>query len=550
MTLAGPSNTGYANAPGYPGSLADGSGLTITSNQTYSFYDFPGGVSVGTDDASVENVTFTGCRFRGLGGDQSLASFVPSGAGNFTFSYCSFVPAVSAPPVTYAEGYQFGIYYPGGPLQLTASNCDIWGWGNAASIAGGVSQSEPMVFQTCWIHNARADGGVDHTDGIGSESAGDGSDVAWITIDSCTIESAGNTNGLAFQRVANFSDLTITGNLFGGFGYTVNIDPTDGGSASGIVFTGNTFSTLLEPGYGPLYGADFVLTAGSVWRNNRWLVPEGAAWGNPAHSGWYWIPFAAPISGGDDTPFVSQEQPMAIAEDASTPAVATATGDTTGVITTASFTPPANSLLVVIVNVGFKATNGSTLTISDSVSGSYTAGPFVHNSNDENSGIWYRYLSSAPGAMTVTATDTNTGQAGRQLAVRVLTGGASSQSGAASQHATGNATSYESSITTTAAGSWVYVAGAMDNDNLSLAADANTTSIGVLNDGIDFETCAAGRQAAATGVPGATTLGWTSSSSTSFTWAALEILPAAAPPPGGTTYLTGSAVPALVSSAM
>ena len=231
---------------------------------------------------------------------------------------------------------------------------------------------------------------------------------------------------------------------------------------------------------------------------------------------------------------------MAIAEDASTPAVVTATGNSTGTITTASFTPPSNSLLVVVLNVGYASAGSgiASVTISDSASGSYTAGPFLGDSAADNSGIWFRYLSSSPGSITVTATNSNHPAAGYQLAVRVLTGANSSQSGAASATHTGGSatTAVTSAITTTTTGSWVYVA-ACANSGTTFSAAAATTLINSLTDATDAECLGAGRATSATGTPGAATLGFTAGATVKFSWVALEILPTSTPgTPGPAVY--------------
>lgn len=233
---------------------------------------------------------------------------------------------------------------------------------------------------------------------------------------------------------------------------------------------------------------------------------------------------------------------MAIAEDGSTPAVVTASANSTGVITTASFSPPANSLLVVMVNVGFASAGSgiASVTISDSVSGTYTAGPFLGDSAADNSGIWFRFLSSAPGSITVTATNSNHPAAGYQLAVRVLTGAASSQgagagAGSATHTGTPATTAVTSAITTTVTGSAVYVA-ACGNAGDTFTAAAATTLISNFTDGTDAEVLGAGRATSLTGSPGSTTLGFTSSGTVKFSWVALEILPST-----GTTANAGLA---------
>jgi hypothetical protein len=297
-------NTGYPNCPGYPGSLTPWGGAKVQSNHAYNFYDFPG-LFVGSADQPVVNVTFFGCRFHATGG-VNVALF----GDNIRFSYCTFEPNdVSQPPAAYSRGYQYGIAAGGSynsfVRKLSVEYCNVWGFGNAIDIAGS-TQSKPQVFEHNWIHDARDDGGIDHTDGIGTLSGhGTGS---YVVLHHNTIESVGNTNGIAFQA-GNYSHFTITNNLIGGWGYAVAL----WAPCPNTTFTGNVFSTRLPVGYGPLYPQNFWQSNGSVWRNNKWLVPSGAAWGDPAHNGWYWIPNAAQHR-STDAHFVSQTDYTSIKE--------------------------------------------------------------------------------------------------------------------------------------------------------------------------------------------------------------------------------------------
>ena len=291
-------NTGYMHAPDYPGSL-HACATPIQSNATYNFCNFPNGVNVGSADSPVSNVTFHGCWFHGV--DVGGALILLYG-NNITFDYSSVTPNISAPPTAYAQSYEYGIESDGGYYsnvgKLTVTNSDFWGFDDAID-TNGSTQANPQVFRGNWIHDSAADGGVAHVDGIGTESGGGNS--SYDVIDHNTIESSANTNALAFQG-GTYSNFTITNNLFGGFGYTVNIT----GGTSNFTFTGNTFSTLLPIDWGPLYPESFWTTPGSTWKGNKWLVPSGAAWGNPAHSGWFWIPSTDATSGSSDTPYVSQ----------------------------------------------------------------------------------------------------------------------------------------------------------------------------------------------------------------------------------------------------
>jgi hypothetical protein len=293
-------NTGYKHAPGYPGSLTPWTGGAIQSNQTYEFIDFAGGVDVGSMGSHLSNVTFRGCRFHGVAVGEKLVALY---GDNITFDYCSFEPGVAAPPVPYNKSYQYGLTGNGSYYtviqQLTVTHSDFWGFGNAIDCQGS-TQAKPHVFRDNWIHDASADnGGTYHTDGIGAESgSGTGS---YVVLDHNAIESVGNTNGVAYQA-GHYDHFTITNNLLSGFGYTVALL----GDAPYTTFTGNTYSTRLKPDWGPLYPANFWTTTGSKWRGNKWMVPSGAAWGNPAHDGWFWLPDTSANSGSSDAPFVSQ----------------------------------------------------------------------------------------------------------------------------------------------------------------------------------------------------------------------------------------------------
>lgn len=219
---------------------------------------------------------------------------------------------------------------------------------------------------------------------------------------------------------------------------------------------------------------------------------------------------------------------MCTIAEATSPAVVTAAGSTTGVLTTASFSPPAGSLLEVTVGVGFHVQpNTATITVSDSKGGSYTQGAFKSDGRYNASGVWYRYLPTAPGAMTVTSSDSNHAQAGNQLAVKVLTGAAASQAGGASvsyQSPDNLSASMARPVTTTQTGSRVYLAAGGNNGTLT--PNPVTTTINAFVDNTDGESLGAGRSTSNTGTPGTVTLGWTNSKTGYFTYAAREILPA------------------------
>lgn len=280
-------NTGYKNAPDYPGQLTSYTGGAIQSNKTYKFIDFNGGIDVGAQTAPVSNVTFYGCRFHG-----ATDVLVRVYGDNITFDYDSFEPMVSSPPVSNSKGYQFAIQSHGAwntfVQQMTVTHSDIWGFANAIDTSGS-TQAKPQVFRHNWLHDARDDnGGSDHTDGIGSPGTGIGS---YITIDHNTIASLGNTNGIAFQG-GSFSNITITNNYFSGFGYTVHLAD---GIGPNFTFTGNTFGTDFRPAWGPLYS--WSNGNGNVWKCNRIHFVPGTSWTSgggwkpvPSDDGKFWVP--------------------------------------------------------------------------------------------------------------------------------------------------------------------------------------------------------------------------------------------------------------------
>jgi hypothetical protein len=280
------SNTGYTAWPGYAGSLTTYAGAdpipSSASGTLYAGYRFSGGVTVGTSGSAPTGVTFRGCEFAITSpNDWNVQDY---GIGT-TFEYCTFRPsAVSVPPVTLAQSYQYGINHVG--LSLTVRRCNFWGFGNGIQL-GVSTAANPVLVEDSYFHDAADQAGSTyHHDGILSNNGG--SQMQYVTIRRNTILSGGNTNGIALQYDGSYySNITVTGNQLGGFGYTVNI----GGAATGnqnVLFTDNVLNTLIAPVFGELYGwAD---GNGNTWRRNRWLVPAGAAYGATGDNGKYWWP--------------------------------------------------------------------------------------------------------------------------------------------------------------------------------------------------------------------------------------------------------------------
>lgn len=119
---------------------------------------------------------------------------------------------------------------------------------------------------------------------------------------------------------------------------------------------------------------------------------------------------------------------MALAIDASTPAIAVQTNNATTTVTTASFTPPANSLLY--IRWSWNTVTGgtpSTPTIADNLGGgalSYTLIDHVSRADSPacNGQAAHWWAVSNGSAMTITVTAVNSGLQGGAVSVTVLTG--------------------------------------------------------------------------------------------------------------------------------
>lgn len=219
---------------------------------------------------------------------------------------------------------------------------------------------------------------------------------------------------------------------------------------------------------------------------------------------------------------------MGILIDGSTPAAVDSAGNTSLTAVTASFSPPSGSLALVTVNIGLVGSSAMTVSVADSLSNSYTAGPseYAFSAN----GVWYFafYYTSAPGAITVTATRSSASAGLFSLVALVLTGANSNQSGAAAPAGVNNgSTTMESAITPTQVGSWCFASTV--SNSAAGTADGLTDDHNV-HDSTDGVLSTLGH--AVTSTLTAETIGWLSGASAFWAWAAWEILPA----PTGSPY--------------
>jgi hypothetical protein len=277
-------NTGYTAYAGYTGSLTTYTGPdpipSSASGTTYEGMRFTGGVTIGSSSSAPSNLTFKGCLFK----VTSRSDWVVQCYGtDITFDHCSFEPA-AGPPVTLANSFAYAINHVG--QGLTVRRCNLWGFGNCIQL-GVSSSAHPVLIEDSYFHDAADQAGSTyHHDGVLSNDGGSG--IQYVTIRGNKIVSGGNTNAIALQRsTTGYSNITVTGNWCSGFGYTYCVGGNGVGN-SNVVFTDNVLSTEIQPVFGELYG--WQDGSGNLWRRNRWRVPAGAAYGNPADDGKYWHP--------------------------------------------------------------------------------------------------------------------------------------------------------------------------------------------------------------------------------------------------------------------
>lgn len=231
---------------------------------------------------------------------------------------------------------------------------------------------------------------------------------------------------------------------------------------------------------------------------------------------------------------------MAIAIDASTPAVVSSSATST--LTTASFSPPAGALLVACAAAIYSSGSNATITVSDSGSHSWSTG--INVAGHGTVQITRCQLTTAPGSITVSAAWANlTGDS--YLGVTVLTGAATSQTGAGtgSLNTGSGSTNGVVSVTTTQVGSWVF--GMADDWSFTAALTPNSATTLItpaFTDSTNGCYAVSWRSTSATTTPGATNYGGTYGSSATTVNAALEILPALAGPNARPFFITTQAV--------
>ena len=217
--------------------------------------------------------------------------------------------------------------------------------------------------------------------------------------------------------------------------------------------------------------------------------------------------------------------PLEIIEDSSAPAAVTST---TTSVTTASFTPAANSLLIAVATCGNNTGSGTvTAPVTDSLSSSWTLLKRANGSGNGSTEIWALDAGASPAARTVTVTGTGGANAiGVALCVKVLRNAAPAASCLGAFTVTGTTTAYTINITPATLGS--LLAGGLVDIVASGALTLNgvTTSWQSVSDTTDTEKYGAFRATALTTSLSQATLGYTNTAGDNQSIVAVEILPA------------------------
>lgn len=241
---------------------------------------------------------------------------------------------------------------------------------------------------------------------------------------------------------------------------------------------------------------------------------------------------------------------MAVAEDATTPAASRSAAGTTGTtLASASFSPPAGSVVVVLANVILRNVFTGTPSISLSNSGGLSFTQLVNadelNTKFAYNGLWIAQVGGAPGAMTVTMTRSEASAGGLQLVPRVVTGGSGTAGATVGVDHAASGTAGEAPITPTAVGSLIYWATNADNSPLTSTAASGNTLLDDWDDTTDVMHATVGRLTGLTSSLSSVTLGtaWGASSNSYFE--AVEIVPGA---PGRPATTVVNRVPRIRSS--
>jgi hypothetical protein len=204
-----------------------------------------------------------------------------------------------------------------------------------------------------------------------------------------------------------------------------------------------------------------------------------------------------------------------------------------GTVTTSAFTPPDQTLVVLLISSGWSGGSG-TVSLSVTDSGGHTwQRPITTTGTSSNGGtaaVAYCYFATSPGSITVSVAFSGFAASGggRFVDVYLLSGANPNQAGAGTGSANNTTSQIAAtcSVTTTVNGSWVLGAVSEPTGTRTWTANANSQISTSFADSTDV--CYMGSFAGLflTGTPGATVFGGSWNTAAQSAVAAFEVLPA------------------------
>lgn len=219
-----------------------------------------------TCDAS--NIRFVGCQFTATGFYAVQPG--PDATGPWTFSYCQ----ASAPDSTAADNLFYGFPMPDGLSSAQRSvvdHCNLF-WFSAQPV---IAVNHVMISNN-FVHDIVTVSG-NHCEALYLGTAGGGGTCTDVIATGNTLLPGPSTNNTAAIYLDahgnNYSGYVLTNNLVAGGSYCMYLGEFTGFTDTGLVVTGNQFSTVnYSTGgqFGYATNAPTWNVSGNVWSGNTW----------------------------------------------------------------------------------------------------------------------------------------------------------------------------------------------------------------------------------------------------------------------------------------
>lgn len=394
--------------------------------------------------------------------------------------------------------------------------------------------------------------------------------AGWTTVQAVN-GGTGTTVGV-YTRVANVEPASYTWNFSTSVTVTISITQLYG--ATGVrtsgTSSGTSVSSLVAPTLSGVQATDLTMVFGGIRPDSSGAptltMPSTSGWTNPSGSNLTATDTTFPAVGGMSYQLGNPAAPTLnfsvaceaaavsiavqgtystnigtfIYEDNSSPSTTWVSGSSS--ITSEPFSPPAGSLVMVMLATAKSTSGVASYSLSDTDSTAPLT-PWKNvidnmtlvgatNPPGGDAAVYFRYMSAASSNMTVTATVTN-GTA-TVMMIRVLMNATVVQTPVAVNGNGGKAaiknsatTAINTAITTLKNRSMVYGIAAITSNQTLTASGAITVIDATMGDATDTCAFSTYKTNAATGTPGSSTLGYTTSSTTTGNMVMFEVVEAA-----------------------